>query len=359
MKNKWENRCKVFYHAISSYQLLECMLHRMTKHPNADSTLVLPDFIIEKYPNWKRLKGRFFDRVFLFPYGQIPHQNEAQILLDTKKFAERLLPFPIQNGALIYVAGAHFYFSLYLITQNIPFTAFEDAAGLYQNPARLKSALSALFPFHAALADRYGLIDLSHPLIQTVICQNPIPASSNPQKQLEHFSVENVLEALPHKERKKVISFFLRKKIRTKADGILLTQQFSNQGLLSKEAQLSLYQTFFAGPLKQTSLIIKKHPDDPLHYRAIFPGAQIIKPIFPSELLPYVFTKKPKVIYTWDSTGCENLKHHFQICRLGGDNGVPSFDHRQFGVPADDRGTSEAIHTKIEKNRPSFDRHSS
>ena len=41
---------KVLYHAVSSYQLLEVLLHRWLFHGEQGAALVLPDFIVEKYP---------------------------------------------------------------------------------------------------------------------------------------------------------------------------------------------------------------------------------------------------------------------------------------------------------------------
>ena len=68
---------KVLYHAVSSYQLLEVLLHRRLFHPEEEAALLLPDFIVEKYPQWPRLHHRgFFDEVKLFPYLRIPHGEE-------------------------------------------------------------------------------------------------------------------------------------------------------------------------------------------------------------------------------------------------------------------------------------------
>lgn len=55
------------------------------------------------------------------------------------------------------------------------------------------------------------------------------------------FSVEQALEGLSSKTRKRVIRLFLRRKIRTGAEAVLLTQQFSNQGVLGEKEQLRLY----------------------------------------------------------------------------------------------------------------------
>ena len=73
----------VLYHAVSSYQLLEAMLHRRLFHREERATLLLPDFIVGKYPQWQRLEGPFFDRVALFPYLLIPHGEECRVLADT------------------------------------------------------------------------------------------------------------------------------------------------------------------------------------------------------------------------------------------------------------------------------------
>ena len=44
----------VLYHAVSSYQLLEVILHRMAFHGNDKAVLILPDFITGKYPKYKK-----------------------------------------------------------------------------------------------------------------------------------------------------------------------------------------------------------------------------------------------------------------------------------------------------------------
>ena len=104
---------KVLYHAVSSYQLLEVLLHRRLFHPEEEATLLLPDFIVEKYPQWPRLQHRgFFDEVKLFPYLHIPHGEEAQVVAVTQEACRSLELPPLEAFSKIYIAGAHFYFSL-------------------------------------------------------------------------------------------------------------------------------------------------------------------------------------------------------------------------------------------------------
>ena len=352
-----DDRPWVLYHAVSSYQLLEVMLHRLTMHPQAHAVLLLPDFIEDKYPRFKRLR-RFFDRVSLFPYQQIPHKSEEQILADTSRFAERLLPNGLHLFSAVYVAGAHFYFSLYLLQNRIPFDVFEDAAGMLSRPDELYAALAAKFPLHADLAAKYGLLDGSHPGIRRVICLKRAQTREVTGDRYVNFSVEQALEELPDTERNRVIRFFLRRKIRTSAEAVLLTQQFSNQGLLKAEEQMQLYAGLRDGPLRGVRLIIKKHPDDPLSYKTVFPEAQVIQAVFPAELLPYVFRKKPETVFTWSSAGCENLRGHFRICKLGGEGhgGKTAAAGGGFGLPATDGGASANESPGIRPSGSAFDR---
>ena len=50
MTSTSDKSAAVLYHAVSSYQLLEVILHRLTIHPRGTAVLLLPDFIREKYP---------------------------------------------------------------------------------------------------------------------------------------------------------------------------------------------------------------------------------------------------------------------------------------------------------------------
>lgn len=310
-------RPMVLYHAISSYQLLEVMLHRMAFHQREKAVLILPDFIVGKYPQYRKLASRrFFDEVYLFPYLHIPHRDEERILQDVIRFYKEKIPYDISSFSEVYIAGAHFYFSLYLLHCRIPFAFFEDAAGMLSRPEELHRALSKKFPVHAAIARKYGLYDGSHPLVRRIICLKRAQMRDVSGEKYVDFPVEEALQALPETKREKLIRFFLRRRLGAKAQAVLLTQHFANLGLMSEEEQKRLYERLRDGALRGVRLIVKPHPDDTLDYREIFPDAYVIRQIFPAELLPYVFREKPEVLYTFDSTGCENLSSHFRIQKI-------------------------------------------
>lgn len=308
----------VLYHAISSYQMIEVILHRMIYHEKDKAILILPDFIIQKYPNYKKLvTKRLFDEVYLFPYLHISHHNEEQIKKDVKRFYNQIIPYNINHFSNIYIAGAHFYFSLYLIENQIPFIFFEDAAGMLSRAQELYKNLTVNFPIHAQIAKKYGLFDGNNKYITKIICLKDAQTIDVVSQKFINFSVEDTLQQLSQRKRNKLIHFFIKHRIKTKADTILLTQHFANLGMMSIREQKHLYEQLKDDILSDKHIIIKKHPDDTLDYTEIFPDADIIKEIFPSELLAYVFWKKPRFIYTFNSTGCENLKNHFIIKKIG------------------------------------------
>lgn len=311
------DRPMVLYHAVSSYQLLEVILHRTVFHKKDKAILILPDFITQKYPQYMQLEtDHFFDEVYLFPYLHIPHRTEAEIRQDVSGCYKELVPYKITEFSNIYVAGAHFYFSLYLIEKQIPFFFFEDAAGMLSRSEDLHRGLRAKFPIHAEIAKKYGLYDGDNPYICGIICLKKAQTIDVSNPNYLDFSVETALERLTPHRRRRLIRFFLHRTIHTHASAILLTQHFANLGLMNEAEQKQLYCDLSEQLLHGIRLIIKRHPDDTLDYQAIFPDAEVIHEIFPAELLPYVFRKKPQTIYTFNSTGCENLTDHFTIKKI-------------------------------------------
>ena len=318
----------VLYHAVSSYQLLEAMLHRRLFHPGNRAALLLPDFIGEKYPQWRKLSAKgFFDRVELFPYLSIPHREAWQVAEDALAAYGALGLPPLEAFSRIYIAGAHFYFSLCPLWRGVPFSMFEDAAGALSDPERQREILARKFPRHAALAWELGLFSGENPGIEEVFCckRAQAPGASLPRRTRD-FSVEKALGGVSPLWRRRALGFFLKRRLSTQADTILLTQQFSGLGLLTEEAQRALYRGLGEGLLRREPLLVKRHPDDRLPYGDIFPGAQVVREAFPAELLPYAFRgRRPRRAVAFGSSALANLGDHFDTVTLplpGGKGGV-------------------------------------
>lgn len=78
MRHTLDKPSAVLYHAVSSYQLLEVMLHRMVKHPRDQAVLLLPDFIVGKYPQYKKLSRRFSTGFGCFPICKYPIKAKSR-----------------------------------------------------------------------------------------------------------------------------------------------------------------------------------------------------------------------------------------------------------------------------------------
>ena len=307
----------VLYHAVSSYQLLEVMLHRMTFHEKEKAVLILPDFITDKYPQYKRLQERgLFDEVYLFPYLRIPHKDEKQVMEDVNWYYNHLIPHNILE-------------------------------------------FSKIYPLHANIAKKYGLFDGSNDFVEQIICLKKAQTKELIDNKYQDFSVEEILNQLSFFKRRKIIRFFVRKRLKEEADAILLTQSFVNLGIMNQIEQKKMYQKMKEQLPLPNRLLIKKHPDDDLVYTDIFPEATVIQAIFPAELLPYVFHRKPDTIYTFDSTGCENLEKSFTIVRVEKDGYEKrqNLDHCQLSVPASDSGTYEEDDAQRKQGRFAYHRH--
>ena len=294
----------VLYHAISSYQLLEAILHRNSYHKNSDAILVLPDFIVSKYPQYKNLeKLNLFTEVILFPYMEIKH-NKATVLRDTEKFYYETVKIEPQKFENIYIGGCHFYFSLFLINKGVKFSVFEDSAGMIFNPKKIYYPLLKTFPIHAHIALENKLINYKNKNIESVYVNRINPKC---KKMQIVFSVYEQIKANAELRNKIIVFFNVEYKKFTKDSILLLTEQFYNLGIMSEAQQKDLYSYICNEMYKNEKIVIKPHPDDHIDYLSLLKNVRVWDDIFPSELLPYV-CEQPKEIVSVSSTAIKHLK---------------------------------------------------
>ena len=305
-------RGKIYlYHAISSYQLLCAMTHARN-NCKGKAILILPDFIVEKYPDYERLvELGFFSEVYLFPYLTIEHNVETvnEKVIDAYK---RIIPYKIRRFDEIYVWGAHFYFSLYLIKYRKKFVFGEDASGMLQRSEELFSNLSQRFPIHAQIMKKNNLHNGMNKYVKYRMCL--IPSIKTDM----YFNICDFLEKLSDKDKKAICEFFnvhrIQKPEKGKKVALLLTQQLAGLGAMSEKEQKEVYRMFFDKFLYDYETIyIKKHPDDSVTYFDMFEHVVEISECFPAELIPYIFPNANEVdLYTISSTCYEVIKKYFR-----------------------------------------------
>lgn len=304
----------ILYHAMSSYQLLEVIVHKCLFNNKKFSILCISLDVVRRLKNYLDLKN-FFDVLVLYDNGignySILQGRDFQSYFDGI-FQEA--DIDLKNLEEIYLACAHHSFGIYVAEKNIPFIYFEDGAGAISRPEVLHR-IESKFKKKDELCLELGLYDGSNPNIKKCICNfNYQKKNFTPKKNYEHFDLYDELSKLESVDRDLIIKLFTNIEYITidKKDSVLiLTEHFANLRVITWEEQIFLYQLYVDYFLQNKKLIFKTHPDDLMYYKKIFPESQIINQKFPAELLPFLFKKKPDIVSTISSTAIYGLSQCF------------------------------------------------
>ena len=303
----------ILYQALSSYQILECMLHRYFFYPNEHAVLLLGTYITERMPDYLSLHTQgFFDEICLFQFGGAGGKEE-QILEKMEKELKKALPWKLTDFDRIFIAGIHTYLQVYMLHSGISFEMFEDGSGALSRPRILADIHRASAPGRYEIIEKYGLYDHTSPLITKKYCDMKSQVPGFFDERAVDFSILEYFRRLPIDRQEAVRRIFQVPALgeAPKEAVLLLTQQFASLGQLTFDEQILIYENLMDYYLRGACLIIKPHPDDILYYRLLFPEAQIIRGQFPSELLPLAFEKLPERAATISSTGLNLLKGEF------------------------------------------------
>lgn len=306
----------VLYHAINTYQILNCMLHALMFHADEKRIIFLPSFIKRNIPQYSELKSLgFFNDIILFNYSKYNGKDEEYIYNNLDgDIDEALYPYVVLDFSEIYLGAAHYYLSVYLISHNISFSIMEDGAGLLSRHKLLEETIRNQHVLNVTLLEKNKLFDLSNSCIKKKICITSVQEDGFDDPLMENFNVIQSLAILEMDWKKKILYFWkCPKPIKCNENSVLLlTQNFANLNQLSFSSQILIYQILKDFFIRNSGLIIKPHPNDLMYYEKLFPNAVVIKEKFPSELLPFVFERIPKTISTISSTGINLLKDQFR-----------------------------------------------
>lgn len=303
----------ILYQALSSYQILECMVHRQIFYKDKKCVLILGTYIRERMPRYWELETKgFFDEVYLFRFGGYKG-SEDEIIRQVGEELEHSIPYGLTKFDKILAAGIHTYLQVYMISQGIPFEMFEDGSGALSRPWVLADIHKKSAPARYELIRKYGLYDHQNAMITKKYCDMKAQEQGFYDKKAEDFQVMDNFHSLPSEKKEDIRRIFDLPFLTGEEESVLLlTQQFANLGQLSFDGQVSVYRHLFAYYLRGRRVVIKPHPDDILYYHALFPEADIIRETFPSELLPLVFEKMPRCVCTVSSTGVNQIRGEFK-----------------------------------------------
>lgn len=291
----------ILYHAVSIYQLLECVIYKTIYRNNEKNILLTRELTQSKLGTKYNLLEKYFDDIIIFG----PPRESCVDAIKKRGFA-------IEDFTEIYVACAHSWFGIYLCEHNVPFIFVEDGVGAISQPEILEKVNSNVGRIKQDL--EYGLFSGENDNIIKCICNMKYQKEGYVNDKAEHFDVIEELNKLENKA--DIIAVFTDLKDfevdDEKRNVVFLTEHLANLGLLEWEEQIYLYQIVLDYYFKDVNLIIKPHPDDLMYYEELIAGCKVIREKFPSELLPFVFARKPECLATVTSTGIRTIKDQFQ-----------------------------------------------
>ncbi|MBQ9283078.1 MAG: hypothetical protein IJ207_12945 [Treponema sp.] len=304
----------IIYEAVSTYHLLRALLH--CKKNKKDSILLIAQIRIHLLgEELKKYLNENFLKVISYDISYANKKNDKAV----KKYFQSLLG-NIKKYETIYCGCPHFAFGYYLSITNTPFVFCEDAAGILTRPEIIKNLndeIELRKEFNKKCIE-HGLYDGNNKNIVNYFCNLTAQCDLKniPKEKIVDFDVVKELSLLPELERKELISAFIGDiKINCPKDSsVILTQYFTGHQILTFEAQILVYQLVVDYFFSDVKLVFKPHPDDILYYKKLFPQSEVIRQVFPSEFIPFIFDPKPKCVATVSSTGIYNLRGHFEEC---------------------------------------------
>lgn len=308
----------VLYHVLSAYQLLECIEHRKIIHKNEKAILLIYNFMKERYPHYEELKKyELFDEIYIYPHWKISFSCNLNVAVEAEKVFLSTLPYKIEEFSKIYIAGIHVAFTTFLISKNIRFSIFEDGSGALSRPEVLETIEKKGDPTKYKVISEYGLYypcNFTKDLVDEKYCDMKAQIPGYYDELAKNFNVVDNFSKLEKETQKKILYFFrCPQELNFNEDTVLLlTQHFSNLRQLSFEEHVYIYQVIFDYFLENKKVIVKLHPDDNMYYEKLFSNITIIREKFPSELLPFIFKKRPRMIATITSTGINAIQMMFK-----------------------------------------------
>ncbi len=301
----------IVYHAITTFHLIESWVHKLLFHNNEETLFLYDDVMDEKFTNLKKLEEKgIFSKVYPIPYRKSPRKREK---LDewVNSIFDNL---DIRKANKIYVAGGQFYFSYWLIKEQIPFTFCEEASGRLSKPEVVMENDKILNMLRYDIAIENSMYTGEHELVTEKIYNKKAQTENFFDDKAVDFDVVEGLSRLNNADRLFILSYFnapINLEVEKKSV-VMLTQHFTNLKMMSLNQQVELYEQTFDYYLKDYRPIIKVHPDDQIFYKKIIKNSMVIDKKFPSELLPYIFTEIPEKIATISSTGIYSFLDIFE-----------------------------------------------
>ncbi len=321
----------VLYHTATMYQLLCCIVHKLTYHNNEDTVLLMSEQItpIKKHDMFlERLnKFEFFTKCQYIPEQKIDFQKGMALNEDSSEKEinevinnictafENWFEEDIGNYNKFYIASDQHSCGIYLAKNNIPYTYIEDASGMLSEQARFLAITKRLNLTDHIINDYLGLAGRNKNVIAK-LCDLKYQQYGFFDEKAQNFSIYETLKEKIPEQISVLLNFFDVPNIRIASDKkirLFLTQDLNT--LKEKDIDLQeLVTTKLADYVfPDYELVVKPHPKDRWqNYKRIFPNVTLIPRDFPSELLPFAIDNDISVAYTASSTSIRGVTDFVQ-----------------------------------------------
>lgn len=302
----------VLYHCVSAYHMIHAMVHRRRKHSRDYAVLIMADFSKNKFADYQEL-STFFDEIILFPYREIEHDT-ATIVDSITRMYEKYMHYKITEFDDIYVAAAHYYFSIYLMVNKVRFHFLEDGCGILSKPKVSYDIVMNYAPVQANIAQTYGMFDGNNPYVIDRICNMTAQSFPLEGENIVDFDLVKEMKMCKKDYVDAILRFFRMDKIEEDfTDAVLIfTQQMANLGIVSFEEQVVIYQLVVDFFLPDKRILFKAHPDDVMYYSYLFPESRMLEGRYPAELLPFLTDRMAETSLTIFSSSVLSVRSAFR-----------------------------------------------
>jgi len=302
----------VLYHAITTYHILKCAVHKLIYHTNEEAIILLPKFLV-RIPYGLKQSGcqNIFNHVLFFEWERKTSNDDLESIIRViDNEIQEVFGVEVWNEiAEINVCRAAYMFGIYLCYKNISFQWFEEADGRLSNPFPIMKDDERVWPFRYELAMQYGLYTGDNPCVIKKMVNIKSQCEEFSDELAEDFNVTDMLRQIPEKSREKLLTFFnVPQTLHFKQHcALILTQHYTNMRVLSFEEHALCYQFTVDYFLDGYKIYYKWHPSDLMPYVEFMNDAEMISGDFPSELLTLVCDDKIDIVASISSSGVYNL----------------------------------------------------
>lgn len=309
----------VLYYALSTYQILGCILHKLEYHRDDEAILLISDVHILRNDFKSRIKStKIFKKVEIISDKVIKRNvlkvgTEASYISSIARNVRKKTPIDFNKITEFNIYLDHWPLGLYLMKNSVSYNFFVDGSGMFSKLDYTLDLIKKVDEKVYSIAKNYKLVGRNSLVNKIYVDLGAEPSCYKGNEKLVDFNLDSILRKLDVKIIKAIFRIFNVDNICIDQENtaLVLTQNYINLGRMEIEEQRRLYEYLVGYFCNDSKLYIKPHPFDfQANYSNWFVNATVIPKEVPSELLSFMITKKIDIGLTASSTSIHNLRNY-------------------------------------------------